>query len=92
MSRILESADSAKLAGSTRLDGEACTLIKAQNAEVVMTFYVRNSDKFIKKIETTLPSNPGYKGVRSFKKIKEASTLPKVETSSQALPLSRLIN
>ena len=89
--RILESTDEARLAGRATVDGESCTVLKAENDNLVLTFYVRQSDQFIKKIETTLPSTPNYKGVRTFKKLKDASTPPEIEASS-ARPLTEFLN
>lgn len=88
--RILESADTANLAGTTTINGQSCRILQAKGDQLNLTFYIRQSDNFIVRITTSLPGDVNYKASRDFEKIKGAPTLPQVEAPSNARPLTQL--
>jgi hypothetical protein len=88
--RILESATSAKLAGSTKVNGSSTKILQAKNAEINLTLFVRESDFRIVRITTSLPGDFNYKASRDFEQIKEAPTRPRVEASGSLIPLTQL--
>lgn len=88
--RMLESTSTAKVVGSSKVNGDDCYVLQAKNDQITLTFSIRKSDNFILRTTTSLAGGINYKSSRDFKKRPGAVTLPKMPAPDGAMPLAQL--
>lgn len=91
--RMLETVSSLKTIGTSDINGQACTILQGKSQSVTLTLYVTKSDYQVRRITTSAPGSINYESSRDFLKINDATDQQvKVAPSSNALPISRLLN
>ncbi len=92
MRRLLESVKTVKVAGSSEINGQQCTILQGHSDEITITFFVAKSDFQVLRVTTSTPGAIAYESSRDFVKIKNATVNEvTVASNAKAFPLSQLL-